>query len=222
MRQAHRPPNGGCGRLPARTGVDRIHCDTTALGKRAFPTRVIISGDGGKSFKVTAKRVPDMYTPKHHAGRRTHALAVDPQNPQIVYLGIDGDPATARAARYLQVQDGGATWKQLPQQPAAGALFYGLSVDPTNSQRVFWAAAARMVVCAQRRRSARGSASSPTRNVALHVMVTQGWHRLLPAESVAQHRSRKNMAKLYDFNEGTILAWRPTHATTTLWISVTT
>jgi photosystem II stability/assembly factor-like uncharacterized protein len=70
-----------------------------------------------------------------------HALVVDPKNPNIVYLGLDGDPENGKGGGGIfKSQDGGKTWAQLPNQPASRRMFYGLAVDPTDSQRIYWAA----------------------------------------------------------------------------------
>jgi photosystem II stability/assembly factor-like uncharacterized protein len=105
--------------------------------------RVVVSEDGGKTCQSIATGLPN-YIPSANTmwGRGyARALAVDPQNPQIVYLGIDGDPSDGKAGGgVFKSTDGGLTWKQLPHQPGSRRVFFGLAVDPTNSQRVYWAA----------------------------------------------------------------------------------
>jgi len=57
----------------------------------------------------------------------------------MVYLGIDGDAANGKnGGGIFKSEDGGATWSQLPHQPASRRMFYGLVVDPTDSKRLFW------------------------------------------------------------------------------------
>lgn len=69
------------------------------------------------------------------------ALAPDPKDPKIVYAGIDGDPANGnQGGGIFKSVDGGASWSQLPSQPGSRRMFYGLVVDPTDSQRIYWAA----------------------------------------------------------------------------------
>src|SRR5690606_32239425 len=71
------------------------------------------------------------------------ALAVDPNDPQTIYLGIDGDPEPARnhaGGGVFKSTDGGKTWQQLPDQPTSRRMFFGLAVDPTDSRRLYWGA----------------------------------------------------------------------------------
>jgi photosystem II stability/assembly factor-like uncharacterized protein len=107
--------------------------------------RVLVSDDGGASFKRVQAGLPD-YLPKANCmwgqgyGR---ALAVDPRNPGTMYLGIDGDPepgAGREGGGIFKSVDGGSTWNRLPAQPASRRMFYGLAVDPTVSKRIYWGA----------------------------------------------------------------------------------
>jgi hypothetical protein len=69
------------------------------------------------------------------------ALAVDPGNADVLYLGIDGDPADGKGGGgVFRSEDGGLTWQQLSSQPASRRMFYGLAVDPTDSKRIYWGA----------------------------------------------------------------------------------
>ena len=68
------------------------------------------------------------------------ALAADPQNEAVLYLGIDGDPDPASGSQgggIFKSIDGGRHWQQLAQQPASRRMLYGLAVDPTDSKRLF-------------------------------------------------------------------------------------
>lgn len=109
---------------------------------KVFPVKVIVSEDGGKTF-AEAKGLP---TYRSHANTmwgegHGRTLAADPTNPDIVYLGIDGDPepGTAGGGVFKSV-DGGHTFVQLKNQPGSRRMMYGLAVDPTNPKRVFWGA----------------------------------------------------------------------------------
>jgi len=101
--------------------------------------------DGGATFEVIKKGIPDYDIAPNTMWGKGHprALAVDPNNPQIVYLGIDGDPASGKSGGGIfKSEDGGATWAQLPNQPGSRRMYYGLAVDPTDSNRLFWGACA--------------------------------------------------------------------------------
>jgi len=69
----------------------------------------------------------------------TRALAADPKDPKVFYLGIDGDATEGKmGGGIFKSEDGGVNWKQLPNQPASRRMYYGLAVDPTDSKRLFW------------------------------------------------------------------------------------
>jgi photosystem II stability/assembly factor-like uncharacterized protein len=122
-------------------GQERILSTVTPWYKT--PTCLVRSDDGGKSFNVVTNGLPDYTIRPNTMWGQGHprALAVDPNNPQLVYLGIDGDPADGkRGGGIFKSGDGGSTWAQLPSQPASRRMFYGLAVDPTDSKRLFWGA----------------------------------------------------------------------------------
>lgn len=108
-----------------------------------YCARVILSGDGGKTFRVSTTGLPDYVVRPNTMWGAGHprALAVDERNPQTVYLGIDGDPEAGKCGGgVFKSTDGGNTWKQLVDQPGSRRMFYGLAVDPTDSKRIFWGA----------------------------------------------------------------------------------
>jgi len=121
-------------------GVDRIIATASPwTGKNSVV--IIISEDGGKTFKTTTAGLPTYPITANTMWGRGYprALAVDPTNPKIVYLGIDGDPTEGKSGGgVFKSEDGGYTWKQLPNQPGTRRMYYGLVIDPTNSQRLFW------------------------------------------------------------------------------------
>jgi|GEM_PF-566309 len=121
-------------------GVDRIIATVSPWGGKSSVV-VIISEDGGKTFKTTTTGLPTYQITANTMWGRGYprALAVDPANPKVVYLGIDGDPTDGKpGGGIFKSEDGGYTWKQLPNQPACRRMYFGLAVDPTNSQRIFW------------------------------------------------------------------------------------
>lgn len=124
-----------------QNGADRIISTVSPWDK--YPPRTVLSGDGGKTFKIVTAGLPDyLIRPNTMWGvGHPRALAVAPRDPQTVYLGIDGDPGDGKSGGgVFRSHDGGATWTQLPTQPGSRRMFYGLAVDPTDSDRVYWAA----------------------------------------------------------------------------------
>lgn len=123
-------------------GEDRIIA-TVSPWITSFPARVVVSQDSGNSFKITTTGLPNYVVTANTMWGLGYprALSVDPKNPKIVYLGIDGDPSNGKTGGGIfKSEDGGNTWLQLPNQPASRRVFNGLMVDPTDSNRIFWAA----------------------------------------------------------------------------------
>lgn len=107
-----------------------------------FPVKVIVSEDGGETF-AEAKGLPAYRSRANTMWGEGHGrtLVADPSNPDIVYLGIDGDPENGNAGGgVFKSFDGGHTFSQLKNQPGSRRMMYGLAVDPTNPKRVFWGA----------------------------------------------------------------------------------
>lgn len=109
------------------------------------PNRVLISEDGGRTFGIARDGLPDYRpTPNTMWGQSyARALAADPTDPNVLYLGMDGDPepgAGRTGGGVFKSPDGGRTWQQLPDQPGSRRMFYGLAVDPTEPSRLFWGA----------------------------------------------------------------------------------
>ena len=127
--------------ITKQNGADRIISTVSPWDK--YPPRTVLSEDGGKTYKIVTAGLPDYIIRPNTMWGAGHprALAVDPQNPQIVYMGIDGDAEAGKSGGGLfKSLDGGASWKQLPNQPGSRRMFYGLAVDPTDSKRIYWAA----------------------------------------------------------------------------------
>ena len=123
-------------------GVDRIIA-TVAPWDAPQPQLVVISEDGGKTFKTSSAGLPNYRITTNTMWGRGYprALAVDPSDPKIVYLGIDGDPSEDKqGGGIFKSVDGGYTWKQLPNQPGSRRMYYGLAIDPTNPKRILWGA----------------------------------------------------------------------------------
>jgi photosystem II stability/assembly factor-like uncharacterized protein len=109
--------------------------------------RVLISDDGGKTFRIVRDGLPD-YRPRANTmwgESYPRALAVDPADPNVLYLGMDGAPEPDQGrpgGGVFKSTDGGDTWHRLPSQPGSRRMFFGLVVDPTDPQRLFWGASA--------------------------------------------------------------------------------
>lgn len=101
------------------------------------------SEDGGKTFQIIKTGLPDYRITKNTMWGRGYprSLAVDPKDPNTVYLGLDGDAEAGKpGGGIFKSTDGGASWNQLPNQPGSRRGFSGLVVDPTDSKRIFWGA----------------------------------------------------------------------------------
>jgi photosystem II stability/assembly factor-like uncharacterized protein len=122
-------------------GVDRI-VSTCSPWDSSKPNRVVVSDDGGQSFTRTGDGLP---TTNPHANTMwgtgyARAMAADPKDPKILYLGIDGDPSSdcKTGGGVFKSTDGGTTWTQLAAQPGGRRMFFGLAVDPNESKRLYW------------------------------------------------------------------------------------
>lgn len=100
--------------------------------------QVILSQDGGQSFELVRAGLPS-YRPKKNTmwgEGYPRALAVDPTNPDNVYLGIDGDDG---GGLFIS-RDRGKTWHRSAGQPGSLRIYNGLAIDPTNPKRIVWGA----------------------------------------------------------------------------------
>ncbi len=74
------------------------------------------------------------------------SLALDPQDPQIIYFGINSDPATFNEAPIKEslnkkgvlykTIDGGDTWEELGTGMIPGLQASGIFIEPKNSQNI--------------------------------------------------------------------------------------
>jgi len=125
-----------------RNGTEKI-VSTLSPWAAQLSNRVLLSEDGGATFRVCREGLPN-YRPVNNTvwGQSyPRALAADPSHPDILYLGMDGDPGAApgkSGGGIFKSIDGGHTWLQLPSQPGSRRVFCGLAVDPTQPQRIFW------------------------------------------------------------------------------------
>jgi len=115
-----------------------------SFGDQKCANRVFVSDDSGASFSCSISGLPD-YVPQVNCmwGRSfPRALAADPNNPKVLYLGMDGDPEPGKGKQgggVFRSSDGGKTWTRCAGQPGGRRMFYGLAVDPSDSKRLFWA-----------------------------------------------------------------------------------
>jgi photosystem II stability/assembly factor-like uncharacterized protein len=122
-------------------GTDRILSTGSPWDKPGDLT--VTSDDGGKSFAVNKTGFPEKRPTANTMWGQGYlrALAPDPNNPQIVYAGIDGNPAPDKSnpgGGIFKSTDGGKTWAALPNQPTSRRMFFALAVDPSNSKRLYW------------------------------------------------------------------------------------
>ncbi len=99
--------------------------------------QVLISQDGGKTFTPSHQGLPTPrpYTNTFWGQGYPRALAVDPSNPNRIYMGVDGDD---RGGLFIS-DDGGQSWAAAANQPASKKVYNALAVDPNDSNRLFWA-----------------------------------------------------------------------------------
>lgn len=128
--------------ITGEPGAERIIA-TASPWNSAYANRVILSEDGGKTHQGITAGLPQHVPFANTMWGRSYAraLALDPQNPRVAYLGIDGDPEGGKSGGGIfKTEDGGRTWKQLANQPRSRRMFFGLAVDPTDSRRLYWGA----------------------------------------------------------------------------------
>ncbi|HTL71343.1 MAG TPA: hypothetical protein VL404_08650 [Candidatus Eisenbacteria bacterium] len=101
--------------------------------------QVLISEDGGLTFRKSRAGLPAAYPVSNTVWERGYAraLAADPTDPTRLYLGIDGDDGGG----FFSSTDGGTTWKRSPGQPGSLRIYNALAVDPTEPARIYWGTA---------------------------------------------------------------------------------
>lgn len=104
-------------------------------GAKVWPNGVLVTDDYGKTL-IRATGLPDKLPTGDTAWEHGYAraLALDPRNPDTVYVAIDGK----NGGGIFRSTDGGESFARLPAQPGSLRMFYGLAVDPTDSKRLWW------------------------------------------------------------------------------------
>ena len=124
-------------------GRTRVICTVSPWAYNGtLPVRVIWSEDGGKTF-TESTGLPAYRTHANTMWGEGHGrcICADPKNPDVIYLGIDGDPENGNAGGgVFKSTDGGKSFRQLANQPGSRRMMYGIAVDPTDSKRVVWGA----------------------------------------------------------------------------------
>ena len=100
--------------------------------------QVILSTDAGKSFTIVRNGLPASRPKMNTLWGQGYprALAADPQNSNLFYLGIDGDDG---GGLFIS-RDGGATWIRSSGQPTSRKIYNALAVDPRHPSDIYWGA----------------------------------------------------------------------------------
>jgi len=131
--------------LDPATGRKLISTVSLWEAGRPFPNRILVSDDGGKSFATSTKGLPQGSTALNTMWGRSYARALeaDPNDPNTVYLGLDGDPDPGNnfpGGGLYRSRDGGRSWARLSNQPGSLRMFYALAVAPTTPCTIYWGA----------------------------------------------------------------------------------
>jgi len=136
--------------FPAKEYIDDVNGDVwrvLTLGKKFLATstpwgtdydQVILSQDSGASFQKLRNGLP-LHRPKINVLWQrgyARAIAVRPDKPEVIYLGIDGDDGGG----FFVSKDGGQSWQRPENQPSSLKIYNGLAVDPENPARILWGA----------------------------------------------------------------------------------
>lgn len=120
-------------------GRDGRHVVATNSPWNGPANQVLVSEDGGETFKKARAGLPAAYPKVNTVWDRGYAraLAADPSNPDRIYLGVDGDDGGG----FFFSDDGGYTWTRPEAQPNSLRIYNGLAVDPSNPQCLYWGSA---------------------------------------------------------------------------------
>ena len=143
------PVAGRVSGIAVAPGGNRIYAASANGG-------VFRSDDGGMSWRALMDAFDLDPTQFATTSLACGAIAIDPRDPNRVYVGtgegdtyalfnqrLSGALPAYRGIGPIRSDDGGTTWRSEPTAPdspsLAGAAFFALAVDPTNRERVLGA-----------------------------------------------------------------------------------
>jgi photosystem II stability/assembly factor-like uncharacterized protein len=104
------------------------------------PNRYYVAGADGGVWRTTDGGQTWMPLTDHMPTTAIGALALDPQNPGIIYAGT-GEAVFANHSRYglglYKSLDGGDTWLHLAEETFAGRCFRRIIINPHNPQVLY-------------------------------------------------------------------------------------
>ena len=179
-------------------------------GSREYPNTVLISGDSGKTFTAHTAGLPGYVLRKNTMWGEGYAraLAEDPNNPGTLYLGIDGDPEGEGkpGGGIFKSVDSGKTWQHLPNQPGSRRMFYGLVVDPGDSNTIYWGACGENSGVWRTRDAGETWEPTPLTEWVFNLEATASGTLYAGANNLWQSRDRAtSWRKLTDFKNGSVV-----------------
>jgi len=132
---------------PTWTAVSTTGVNISAIAEAPGNANVVWYGDssGNVEKSINATATPPNFTPVStpSAGRYVGRIAIDPTNPNIVYIGFGGfytGEGGFGSNNLYKTTDGGSTWTLLAGSGATAlpeAPIHGIAIDPLNTQQIF-------------------------------------------------------------------------------------
>lgn len=123
-----RSQDGGASWTSANAGL--VNTDVTALA--AAPNGTLYAVVGNRLWRSNRQR--SEWTPVFERDWPLDSVAIDPNDPRTIYVGIDQPPDLLVLAKST---DGGTTWEMLAVPGAISGL--DLAIDPTDSRTLYLA-----------------------------------------------------------------------------------